>query len=161
MASSDYYLKIDTIPGESTDKGQRGSIEVLSWSWGESNQVTGSDGSAGGVPDKVSMTPFDFVKRIDKATPLLMTAASTGKHFPKAELNVRKKGDRPFTYIKVVFTDCIVSAIQGNTSEPRLPTERVSLNFAKIEIAVQKFSRKGLVGSPVTGEFVEPDSSTP
>ena len=33
-AAVDYYLKIDTIDGESTDDRHKGEIEVLSFSWG-------------------------------------------------------------------------------------------------------------------------------
>ena len=32
----DYFLKLDGIPGESVDAKHKGEIDVLSWSWGES-----------------------------------------------------------------------------------------------------------------------------
>jgi type VI secretion system secreted protein Hcp len=156
MASADYFLKIDGIPGESLDREHRGSIEVLSWSWGERNADADDDaGSTGGAIARPSMSPVEFSKRIDKATPLLMTAASTGKHWPKVELQVRKGGSKPFHYMKVTFTDCLVSSIQGSTAEPRLPVERIGFNFQKVEIEVQQFTPNRLIGSPVKGEFVE------
>ena len=35
MAAFDYFLRIDGIPGESTDAKHKGEIDVLSFSWGE------------------------------------------------------------------------------------------------------------------------------
>ena len=39
MAAFDYFLKLDGIPGESTDAKHKGEIDVLSWSWGESPEI--------------------------------------------------------------------------------------------------------------------------
>ncbi len=32
-AAVDYYLKIDSTDGESTDKGHKDEIDVLVWNW--------------------------------------------------------------------------------------------------------------------------------
>jgi type VI secretion system secreted protein Hcp len=39
MAAFDYFLKIDGIPGESTDSKHKDEIDVLSWSWGETQET--------------------------------------------------------------------------------------------------------------------------
>ena len=39
MAAFDYFLRLDGIPGESTDAKHKGEIDVLSWSWGESQEI--------------------------------------------------------------------------------------------------------------------------
>jgi len=44
----DMFLKIDGIPGESTDARHRDEIDVLSYNWGKSQPPTAS--SAGGAP---------------------------------------------------------------------------------------------------------------
>ncbi len=43
--ASDMFLKIDGIPGESTDKAHANEIEVLSFSWGIQQQRSGSASS--------------------------------------------------------------------------------------------------------------------
>ena len=43
----DAFLKIATIPGESTDDKHKDWIEVLSYSWGVSQQTSGSRSSGG------------------------------------------------------------------------------------------------------------------
>ena len=42
----DYFLRIDGIPGESPDAKHKGEIDVLSWSWGETQAVAPSAGAA-------------------------------------------------------------------------------------------------------------------
>ena len=37
MAQGDFFLKIDGIDGESKDSKHQGSLELDSWSWGETN----------------------------------------------------------------------------------------------------------------------------
>ena len=44
MAAFDYFLKLDGIPGESIDDKHKGEIDVLSWSWGESQRAAASAG---------------------------------------------------------------------------------------------------------------------
>jgi len=39
MATFDYFLRLDGIPGESVDDKHKGEIDVLSWSWGESQEI--------------------------------------------------------------------------------------------------------------------------
>ena len=33
MAAVDYFLKIDSIPGESTDSKHKNEIDIEGWSW--------------------------------------------------------------------------------------------------------------------------------
>jgi type VI protein secretion system component Hcp len=55
MAASDYYLKLGGIQGESTERVQASSGEVLSWSWGASNASSAVAGSGAGA-GKASMS---------------------------------------------------------------------------------------------------------
>ena len=54
MATVDYFLKIDGIDGESTDNKHKNEIDVLSWSWGETQSGTMAGGGGGGA-GKVAM----------------------------------------------------------------------------------------------------------
>ena len=58
----------------------------------------------------------------------------TGKHIKEAILTCKKAGDKPFEYLKITFTDLLVSSVStgGSAGEASL-TEQVSLNFAKIK----------------------------
>jgi type VI secretion system secreted protein Hcp len=132
----DAFLKIEGIEGDSTDRGHKGEIEILSWSWGETNTGTSSTGGGGGA-GKVSMQDFHFTMQVSKASPDLMLACATGKHFKEATLTARKAGERQQEFLKITLSDVLVSSYQtdGNTKDKDvpLPVDQIALNFAKIE----------------------------
>jgi Type VI secretion system effector, Hcp len=59
MAEAEYFFKIDGIPGESLDARHPDEIDVLSWSWSET-QVPGPVGGEG-ESGKVKMEDVNFV----------------------------------------------------------------------------------------------------
>ena len=59
MAAVDYFLKLDGIQGESKADKHSDEIDVLSFSWGETQSGTFAVGGGGGS-GKVSMQDFHF-----------------------------------------------------------------------------------------------------
>lgn len=133
MAAVDYFLKIDGIDGESTDKKHKNSIDIESWSWGENNSGSSSQGGGGGA-GKVTMQDFNFVMRVNKASPKLLLACANGQPFKSALLTCRKAGKEQQEYLKIKFSDLLVSNFQtGGSSGDIIPVDQISLNFSKIE----------------------------
>jgi type VI secretion system secreted protein Hcp len=129
----DYFLKIDGIPGEATDKKHKDEIDVQSWSWSESQTGAHAAGGGGGA-GKVHMHDFSFVMSMNKATPKLMLACASGEHIKNALLVCRKAGKDQQEYLKIKFSDLLVSSYQtGGSSGAEIPTDQISLNFSKIE----------------------------
>ena len=153
MAQVDYFLKIDGIQGESTDDKHKNEIDVQSWSWGETN--TGDAAHRGGMgAGKVSMQDFHFVMHINKATPKLMEACATGQHIKSAILTCRKAGGTQQEYLKVTFSDLIVSSYQGGGSHgDMIPVDQVSLNFSKIEYEYKEQKPDGTLGGTVKAGY--------
>jgi type VI secretion system secreted protein Hcp len=89
--SVDVFLKIKGIPGESADGAHKDEIDVLSYSWGISQTGTMSYGGGGGA-GKANFGDFNFMMRMNKATPKLMNACATGEHIGDAILSCRKAG---------------------------------------------------------------------
>lgn len=145
----DYFLKIEGIDGESGDAKHKGEIEVESWSWGESQ--TGSMGKGGGGGSgRVDMQDFHFVMRANKASPTLMLSCASGKHLSKATLVCRKAGGKQEEFLKLNFSDLIISSFQtGGSSGSELPMDQISLNFSKIEYEYLSQDAKGATGKPV------------
>ncbi len=144
MALVDYFLKIDGIPGESQDAKHKDEIDVLSFSFGVTNAQRG----------KGSTNDFSIVKFMDKASPLLFMAACEGDRLPKAIFTARKAGERPQEFLKVTFTDILISSVApgGSTGgQETLPMESLSLNFAKVEIMFTPENPDGTPGKPVMG----------
>ena len=126
----DMFLKIQGIPGESSDSKHKDEIDILSFQWGVS-QVGAEFGGAG----KVSVQDFSFTHVLDKASPKLFLACVTGEHIKEAMLTVRKAvADRDqLEYLKYGLSDILVTKVeQAGSSDP--PMESVSLNFIKFEI---------------------------
>jgi type VI secretion system secreted protein Hcp len=94
------------------------------------------------------MQDFHFSMAVSRASPELMVACATGKHFKDATLTARKAGEKPLEFLVIKMTDIVVTSYQtdGKTlsdlATDQLPTDQISLNFAKIE-----FSYKGQQGT--------------
>jgi len=149
MASVDFFLKIDGIEGESTDDKHKKEIDVESWSWGESNGGTFSAGGGGGA-GKVSMQDFNFVMKMNKATPKLMLACASGEHIKSAVLVCRKAGKEQQEYLKITLSDILVSSYQtgGSSGSKVVPMDQISLNFAKVEFEYKPQKADGTLDAP-------------
>ena len=150
MAVVDFLLKIDGIDGESNDAKHKGEIELSSWSYGEQQAGTHAAGGGGGA-GKVSMQDFRFVTTVNKASPKLFLACASGEHIKKAVLVCRKAGKDQQEYLKITLSDLLVSSYQtgGPQGGNVLPTDQVSLNYAKIEIEYKPQKPDGTLDAPI------------
>ncbi len=153
MAIVDYFLKLDGVPGESQDKTHKGEMEIESWSWGESQSGTASFGGGMGA-GKVQMQDFHFLMRVNKSSPKLFLACATGDHIKSAILTCRKAGKDQQEYLKVTFTDLLVSSYQsGGSGGDVVPMDQISLNFTKIEIVYKEQKPDGSLGGAVSAYY--------
>lgn len=154
MAAVDYFLKIEGIPGESADSKHKGEIDVQSFSWGASQSGSHSHGGGGGA-GKVQMQDFHFTMRINKASPKLMLACANGEHIKKAVLVCRKAGKEQQEFMKVTMSDLLVSSYQtgGSGGADVLPTESISLNFAKVEFEYKEQKADGTLAGAITAGY--------
>ncbi|MGV6849079.1 MAG: Hcp family type VI secretion system effector [Marinibacterium sp.] len=149
MAQVDYFLKINGIDGESTDSKHPNEIDVLSWSWGETNSGTHGTGGGGGA-GKVSMQDFNFVMTYNKASPLLMLKCAEGKHIPDAMLTCRRAGGNQQEYLIVTFTDLLISSYQtGGSAGDVVPVDQISFNYAKVEFEYKPQKKDGTLDAAV------------
>lgn len=135
----DFFLKIDDIKGESSDDKHKDEIDVVSWSWGETQTGTASHGGGMGG-GKVNMQDFHFTMKVNNASSPLLLACANGQHFKKADLTCRKAGKDQQEYLKIKLTDILVSSYQlgGHAAGDDLPVDQISLNFSKIEFGYAK-----------------------
>jgi len=142
MAIVDYFLKIEGIPGDSTDDKHRNEIDVLSFGFEVSRR------EKGGRP---RVEDFRFVKTVDTATPLLFDAACQGESIRSAVMTGRKAGKGQQEFMRFTFEDVIVSSVQptGTAGSDALPMEQVTLDFRSVEIEVRRQLPDGSLGPPV------------
>jgi type VI secretion system secreted protein Hcp len=149
MAQVDYFLKIDGVDGESEDATHPGEIDVLSWSWGETNSGSHGAGGGGGA-GKVAMQDFHFVMKVNKASPKLMLSCADGSHLTSAVLTCRRAGTEQQEYLVITFTDCLVSSYQtGGSQGDVVPVDQISLNYGKLEFSYKPQKPDGSLGGAI------------
>lgn len=147
MSIADFFLKIDGIDGESPDAKHKNEIQLESFSWGAANHGTMQYGGGGGA-GKVQFNDFNFTMKTNKAAPKLMLACANGEHIKKATLTCRKAGKEQQEFLKVDFTDLLVTSYQtgGHSSSDVIPVDQISLNFSKIEMTYKEQKADGTLG---------------
>ncbi len=134
----DMFLKITTIPGESTDDKHKDWIEVLSFSWGVSQPSAGARSSGGAAAsERCNHQDFSIVHTLDKASPKLFLACCKGEHIPEVKLELcRATGDKT-KYMEYKMEDVIVTSVRPGGSaqgSETLPLEEVSFNYGIITL---------------------------
>lgn len=145
--SADMFLKIPSIPGESTDSEHKDWIDILSVS-------TAIHHPAPIEPDMIAATSGGIIvtKRIDKATPLLMEATSTGNPLRAAGLNVTRlagDGTKP-VYFQWVLKDVIITSTIAGGDSFGGETELVSLAYSRADWYYRLFDPDGTLTEEVS-----------
>src|SRR5271154_414899 len=87
-AAVDAYIKLDGIVGESTFKGEEGTIKVDSFQWGIGTVANIGSASTGAGAGKVKFSSLNFTKRLDGTTPLLLLSCAAGTHIKTGSLTI-------------------------------------------------------------------------
>jgi type VI secretion system secreted protein Hcp len=155
----DMFLKLDGIPGESTDDKHKGEIDIDSYSFGVSQ--LGVSGSGGGGAGKASLQDIHFSAPVTVASPALFLACASGKHIATGTLTVRKAGgEQASEFLKINMTDILISGYSSGTNpldngfslrrgDDAEPVDQFSLNFHKVNLLYTAQRADGSVG--VTG----------
>lgn len=149
----DMFLKIDGFQGESKADKHKDEIDVLSFSWGATQSGTFAGGGGGGA-GKVSMQDFHFTKTLDKSSPKLMLACAQGTHIKSGILTCRKAGKDQQEYLKVTFSDLLISSYSNNGADGAgVPMDSISFNFSKIEVEYKEQKADGTLGGAVKAHY--------
>ena len=143
----DYFLKLDGIPGDSTDAKHKGEIDVVAFSWGVARP--GSPAPGRGGAGKAIFEDLLVVARTSKASPKLWQACATGQHLKSAVLVCRKAGKAPVEFLKITLEDVTITSYEIEGSDEELPLDQVALGFAKIETEFVSADPKGKPQPPV------------
>jgi len=168
MANFDAFLQLDGVPGESLDDKHKDWIELVDFSHGMSQPTSHTKSSAGGgATGRTQHTDFVIMKYVDKASPKLYDAVSTGKHFGKGKIEVCRAGGGQVKFLEINLEEIVISSVQiasnngnvangasGDNPHAGFPTEHVALNYGKIEwIYTQQKRKDGSGGGNVSAKY--------
>lgn len=151
MATTDFFLKIDGVKGESTDSQHAGEIDVESFSWGETNTTTIGSATTGAGAGKAKFESVAITTRASIASPYLALMCASGQHAPTAVLTARKAGGKQEEYYKVTFKIVFITqyrsvAVAGIDLIPR---DEITFVFGEYVIEYRPQGKEGTLGSPV------------
>jgi type VI secretion system secreted protein Hcp len=142
----DAFIKIEGIPGESSDDKHKDWIEVLSFSYGVSQKSSGAASTGGGASaERADFADFSIVKTLDKSSPKLFEACALGKHLKTVTIELCRAGGDKVKYMEYKLENCIVSSFRPGGSAAggeTLPLEEVAFNFGKIQISYTQQKRE-------------------
>jgi type VI secretion system secreted protein Hcp len=148
MAAADMYLKLDGVDGEAKDTKHANEMEIMSFSFGVSNQGSGAVGVGSGA-SKARVNDLTVSKYVDKASPGLFQNCCIGKSFTSATLTVRKAGGTdPVEYLVYEMDEVFITNVSTSGSDGGgIATETVSLNFAKMTVTYTEQNADGSAGA--------------
>jgi type VI protein secretion system component Hcp len=156
-ASSDYYLKIEGVKGESQITNCPDCMKISSWNWGTLNSNYTSDAiSQLRVQNQGMPKEFNFTMVTNSVSPQLLQAALSGNHFKNGELLGFKQtssgGDASFT---ITFSDILISGYQISTpSTDDIPMDQIIFDFSNANVGVS--SQTNTIPSTVNSEYQIP-----
>jgi type VI secretion system secreted protein Hcp len=137
----DCFLKIDGIPGESTDEKHKDWLEPISFRFGVSHQVTGSlSGGGSQFSERANFEMFEIEKVVDASTPKLFLCCK-GTPIPKMTFELCRATGEKSTYERIDFENCHVQSFRSTGKPDKnegLPTEQVCFTFSKKTIEAFK-----------------------
>jgi type VI secretion system secreted protein Hcp len=154
--TSQFFLKVQGIPGESRVVGHEDEIDVFSFKLGVTQRGV-TDFGGGASAGKSVFLPVIVYKNVDISSPQFFLACATGKHIPKVELKAaRLSNDTLQEYLVITLTDVLVSSLNHESADAsgnQTVLESVSFNYAKIEISYKPQNPDGSLGAPVMAGY--------
>jgi type VI secretion system secreted protein Hcp len=144
--SFDAFLKIDGIPGESTDSKHKDWIEILTYHHGVFQPASSTASSAGGGSSgRVDFGQLSITKLLDKATPKIFEACVTGKHIKEVLIELCRAGGDKQKYFEIRMEQVLIgsyvnAADSGATRE--FPSETITFSPGKFKITYSQQKRE-------------------
>lgn len=149
----DMYMEIEGIPGEATDEAHTEWMQLLSYSHGLSQPVSGTSGTGGTTGGRADFQDFTAVKVIDMASPDLAIYCASGTHIPIITVELCLATGDKHTFMKYVIEDVIVSSISQDGSSDSVevrPTEVVTFAYGKLQWEYTPIDNTGAPGAAST-----------
>lgn len=124
----------DDIKGECTVNGYDNKIELLSYSHGVAQQITGDPSNTKRTSGKPNHQDFTVTKYLDLASCKLIENCNAATVIPSVKLTVgQTEADAVTPIIVYTMTNALVSSISVGGGGGGKPQETVTFNYSKIQ----------------------------
>lgn len=149
----DAFLKIDGIPGESTDSKHKDWIEISSYQHAAHQAVSRTVSSAGGASaERVDFSDLVISKLIDKSSPKLLEACCSGKHIKEVVIELCRAGGDKQKYLEIKMENVLISGYQHGATGDQFGSETVTFNPGTFKMVYSQQKRAdGIAGGNVSG----------
>ena len=149
----DAFIKIDGIPGESSDAKHKDWIEFVSYHHGLHQAVSSTASSAGGASaGRVSFGDLSITKLVDKATPKIFETCCTGKPIKEVIIEVCRSGGDKQKFLEIRLEHVLISSYVHSATGNDFPTESISFNPGTFKITYSQQKRSdGTLSGNVSG----------
>lgn len=132
----DAFMKVDGIPGESSDAKHKDWIELLSFAHSLEQPASATASSSGGAAaERVNHGSYDIVHLLDKSSPKLYEACCTGKAIKEVTIELCRSGGDKVKYLEIKLEQVLISKVEsaGASNDQGFPSEKISLSYGKIK----------------------------
>ena len=146
-------LKLANVEGEAQTDGFEKQIELDSFSWAFHNSSTPH--GAGRGAGKVEAHGIVCTKKVDKASPKLFKAITTGEHFKDAILTALKAGGaKNVAFMKFEFDQLFVDLNEsGSNGDGDVPRESLNFQFGKVTVTYNEQKADGTTGAATVASY--------
>lgn len=135
-----YYIRIDGVAGDSTDKSRAGWFELPSFSLGESND--GSIGSSG----KATFTDLSILLLQNTTLADLFARLALGSNIAAVEIEgVDSTANGEQVVFDLTLNDVSVGSVSSSASFGAEPSTSAALSFGKIGLVTTSYDSKGSI----------------
>jgi type VI secretion system secreted protein Hcp len=146
------------VQGDVTSEGYQGWIQLDSWQWGASRDITNAACSGA---DREGSTPVVHevlvTKDNDSATPRLIEASlGMGDSAEGQEVKIdfcKTDSQKPEPYFQIILTNTLISSLAMSGHGDDRPSETLTLNFTAIEFRNTPMGAANDTGTPVSCSY--------
>jgi len=144
QAQQQFFLRLDSVQGESTSRLHPNEIEIVSWGWDVETDIQPVNTGGGTTIGGTSVDDISVIKYADRSTPALVQAVLTSQVFGEGRLSVQEQPDDPEDkFYLVLDAPRITSVRPGGRSGDGALLEQVTLTFSRYGICYAPLTARG------------------
>lgn len=148
MANNAFVNFFGSANGESMVRGKEKWVEIQGWDWEVEAETSWTKGGGASV-GKPNPGKMNFEHRFDTSSPVILGYISTGKAFPKVELQLMKTAAKgiPETYFTMTMEGVFITKVSHAGTDEGNVIQKVELVFKTVRIEYKTQDKTGALAA--------------